>query len=278
MFACGHGVPFSLLPGTYAAQTARNFRSVFATKHCCVMNVSRILGTPDVQDIRSQDVFQRYAVYYTPDGALADLGAAWLGWDIRKGAAVPHPTLDGCDVPHLTQTPRKYGLHGTIKPPFYLAEGTTAETLGEALDTFCATLRPVQLGRLEVHALSSFVALVPTGDQTALAALAAQTVRGLDAFRAPPNAAELARRRRANLTPAQDQNLRDWGYPYVMDAFRFHITLTGRIRGNIAPVVAALRTHFAPHLTDPVIVDSLTLVGEDQSGMFHEIKRVALTG
>ena len=36
----------------------------------------------------------RFAVYYTPHrGALAEFGAAWLGWDIASGKSVAHPQL-----------------------------------------------------------------------------------------------------------------------------------------------------------------------------------------
>lgn len=227
---------------------------------------------------RTWDVFQRYAVYFTPQASLAETGAAWLGWDIAQGCAVAQPDIDGLDVPHLTQAPRKYGLHGTIKPPFSLAAGTTPDIVQDALGRVCARSAPVRLDALEVHALAGFVALIPAGDQTALGALAARAVKDLDRFRAPAQPAELARRRQAKLTPAQEQYLIDWGYPYVMDSFRFHVTLTGRIRGNMAPVVTALRAHFGPHLPSPYNIDSLTLVGEDGDGMFHEIKRFSLDG
>ncbi|MGL6208804.1 MAG: DUF1045 domain-containing protein, partial [Paracoccaceae bacterium] len=69
----------------------------------------------------------RYAIYYAPEtGDLADFTAAWLGWDPVLGQAVPHPQIEGRPhaVADLTATPRKYGFHGTIKPPFHLAEDT----------------------------------------------------------------------------------------------------------------------------------------------------------
>ena len=67
--------------------------------------------------------FDRYAIYFTPQGSLAEAGAAWLGWDLARGRTVAHPDVAGLDVAALTETPRKYGLHATIKPPFVLAEG-----------------------------------------------------------------------------------------------------------------------------------------------------------
>ena len=109
--------------------------------------------------------------------------------------------------------------------------------------------------------------------------MAAEVVRGLDTFRAPPAEADLARRRQANLTPAQEANLSQWGYPYVMEAFRFHVTLTGKLpKSDLPQVTAALAPYIAPHLPQPFVLSSLTLVGQAEDGMFHEVHRAALSG
>ncbi len=223
--------------------------------------------------------FDRYAIYYTPQGSLAEVGAAWLGWDVARGHAVAHPEVAGLDVAVLTQTPRKYGLHATIKPPFVLAEGTTADGLLAEFEALCTRLSPVTLDGLALTPLGRFLALTPEGDTAALNAMAAEVVRGLDTFRAPPTEADLVRRRQANLTPKQEANLSQWGYPYVMEAFRFHITLTGKLpKGDLPQVTAALAPYIAPHLSQPFILDSLTLVGQAEDGMFHEVHRAALSG
>ena len=223
--------------------------------------------------------FQRYAVYFIPSGALAQRGAAWLGWDICSGTEVPHPDVPGIDLAGISERPRRYGFHGTIKPPFVLAKGTDAAGLDASLDAMCGDIAPVRLDRFEVANLGPFLTLKPVGDQTALAALAAQVVMQLDPFRAPPDEIELAHRRQSPLTPEQDQNLQTWGYPYVMDQFRFHLTLTGRVSRAEEPAIrAALIRHFAPYLSDPVPVDALTLAGQAADGMFYQIKRYALRG
>ncbi|NUH65127.1 DUF1045 domain-containing protein [Sulfitobacter sp. S0837] len=223
--------------------------------------------------------FDRYAIYFTPQGSLAEVGAAWLGWDVARGQRVAHPQVAGLDVSGVTEKPRKYGLHATIKPPFSLADGTTTEALVFAFTALCAQIAPVTLERLTLSRLGRFIALTAEGDSNALDAMAAKVVANLDAFRAPPSDADLARRRRANLTPVQDANLERWGYPYVMDAFRFHITLTGKLpKSEQARVSAALMTYFTPYLPQPFMLDSLALVGEAEDGMFHEIHRATLSG
>ncbi|QFT58834.1 hypothetical protein FIU94_08355 [Sulfitobacter sp. THAF37] len=222
-------------------------------------------------------MFKRYAVYFTPQGALADRGAAWLGWDIASGQPVAHPEVPGLDLADLTETPRKYGFHATIKPPFALAAGTDVAGLSQALARFSGQVAPVVLDGLQVSALGRFLALTPLGDQEALNDMAGEAVMQLDGFRAPAGAEELARRRARPLTPEQDRNLRDWGYPHVLDLFRFHMTLTGRLDqpDALRPRVAA---HFADSLPRPFVLDGLSLVGERRDGMFETLQHYALTG
>ncbi len=223
-------------------------------------------------------MFDRYAIYYVPDGALAQLGAAWLGWDIARAEPVRQPKLCGLDLAALTSIPRRYGFHGTIKPPFRLAEGMTRDQLEVALTVLSSRLAPVTLDGLELRDMARSLVLTPRGNQSQPLHLAAQTVRELDRFRAPASAAELARRRKPGLTQAQERNLIHWGYPYTMEEFRLHITLTGPMQSHAQPCIEAARSYFADHIATPLEVGSLTLVGEDAQGMFRQIRRIPLTG
>ncbi len=196
--------------------------------------------------------YDRYAVYYAPEpGPLAAFGAGWLGWDLAAGAE-PEP-VEVAGLPRgregLTETPRKYGFHGTIKPPFRLAEGASAEELQDAVGALAVRLKPVEMPGLALHRLGGFLALTPEGDARGLALLAGEVVMELDGFRAAPDAAEIARRRPEALSVRQREMLGAWGYPYVMDEFRFHLTLTGNLP---AAEVLAVETRPAPGLgADP---------------------------
>ena len=225
------------------------------------------------------DKFKRYGLYVVPAGAFFDAASAWLGWNSATGQAMAHPHVPDLpvSVADLTATPRKYGFHGTIKPPFVLAEGASVDGLHAAARAFCATRAPVSIPALEVRRLGGFVAIVPTEPSEALADLAAASVVALDTFRAPPSEAELARRRKAGLSDRQEALLAQWGYPYVMEEFRFHLTLTGRT-DQAEAVCAALAAHFAPVLPTPFVIDSLALMGEDADGMFHLVQRYTLSG
>lgn len=224
--------------------------------------------------------YHRYGIYVVPEGAFYRTGAAWLGWDSAASQPLVQPEL--ADLPRpvaeFTAKPRKYGLHGTVKPPFRLAAGMTEAALREATAALCARLSPLVVPALSVRRLGGFVALVPTEPCPPLAEMAGTVVAGLDAFRAPPTEAELARRRKSSLSPRQEALLSRWGYPYVHEEFRFHITLTGNIGREADAVATRLHAHFAPVLPQPFRVDSLCLMGEDETGHFHLLHRYAFSG
>ncbi len=229
----------------------------------------------------TRNTFRRYGIYVVPEGGFYDAGAAWLGWDSVAGSRLPHPAVSGLpdEAEVITRTPRKYGFHGTVKPPFFLAKGTDMVGLHDAAERFCATRAPVIIPRLEVRRLGGFIAIVPSAPDPALADLAAATVDALDAFRAPPTEAELARRRKARLSDRQEALLMRWGYPYVMEEFRFHLTLTGRLPNDEADIArAALAQHFEAVIPTPWTIGSLCLMGEDESGVFHVVHRYTLSG
>lgn len=224
----------------------------------------------------------RHAVYYAPaPGAFADRTAAWLGWDAEAARPCTHPDIAGlpAGVADLTAAPRKYGFHGTLKPPFRLADGQTPAGLAEACAALAARLQPVSLPALALDGIDGFLALVPKGDTTALAALAATVVRDLDRFRAPPTAAEIARRKPAALSDRQREHLSTWGYPYVMEDFRFHLTLTGNIGSAACDRVAgALWPWLGPVLPQPFVLADLCLFGERRDGTFRILHRYPLGG
>lgn len=222
---------------------------------------------------------KRFAIYYAPRaGAFADRAARWLGYDPATGASCSQPDL-GLPAARITSEPRRYGFHGTIKPPFRLAQGVAPADLDVAIRRAAARLQPVVLPGLRMKLLDGFLALVPEGDTAPLDALAAQIVRDLDALRAPLTEAEIARRRPDRLTARQRDLLDQWGYPFVMEEFRFHLTLTDRLDPDLAARAAdLLAAHFAPVLPRPFAVTDLCLFGEPADGPFRLLHRYALTG
>lgn len=220
---------------------------------------------------------KRYAVYYAPEpGGFADAAAAWLGWDVQSGQPVPQPAIAlPRPLADITAEPRKYGFHGTIKPPFRLADGVSADDLTQAVAALAATLPAVQVPGLRMVNLEGFLALIPDGDTEALQALAAEVVRALDPYRAPLNEAETARRRPDRLTPRQRDLLAVYGYPYVMEEFRFHLTLSGPMGADEAALTQAAAAHFDGLIPRPFRLAALCLFGEDAVGRFHLLHRYA---
>ncbi|MEO3434812.1 DUF1045 domain-containing protein [Inquilinus sp. CAU 1745] len=210
----------------------------------------------------------RHALYFAPedDDPLGLLGAGWLGRDARTGDRLDRPALEGWDdatleLEALTAAPRRYGFHGTLKAPFALAEGRTTRDLEAAAETFAAETRSFDIPRLAVTAIGPFLALTPPDPCPELDRLAADCVRRFDTFRAPPPPQETARRLAHGLTKRQAAHLERWGYPYVMEDFRFHLTLTDGIgdADDRASLRRDLEALFAPVLREQVRVTSLCL-------------------
>ncbi|MBL9045784.1 MAG: DUF1045 domain-containing protein [Tabrizicola sp.] len=224
----------------------------------------------------------RYAVYFAPrPSAFATRSAEWLGWDALRGAALVQPDLPGLPLPpaQLTTDSRRYGFHGTIRAPFRLAKGVGEAEVRDCLSALAARLAPVTCDGLMLKNLHGFLALTPMGCEAALLDLAALVVEGTDDLRATLTSDEIARRRPQTLSPRQRDLLELWGYPFVMEEFRFHLTLTDRLPDDQATKVATiLQAHFAPVLPQPFVIEDLCLFGEDVAGRFHLLHRDALTG
>jgi putative phosphonate metabolism protein len=231
------------------------------------------VGTPQENDPMSTDtgtdsdygpMDTRYAVYYAPPSgsALKRLADAWLGRDPDRDERVSFPVVEGLTPERLqevTASPRHYGFHATMKAPFALADGMEAAGLLGDVEAFAMNRRPVRV-RLEVGELGGFLALVPAEPSAALDRLAADCVREFDSFRAPLSDEERRRRGGDQLSEAERANLEQWGYPYVFEQFRFHMTLTGPLEDPERGRVKAILEHaFGPYLGEPVVIDQLAL-------------------
>ncbi|WP_027488679.1 DUF1045 domain-containing protein [Allorhizobium undicola] len=214
----------------------------------------------------------RYAIYYTPPAgdALSRAASGWLGRDPFGEAAPETPAWDGLSsgiACALTADPRRYGFHATLKAPFRLADGMGEADLVAQLHRFCAENRPFDIPCLTLGRIGRFFALVPDAVYGDLQSFAANVVKVFDPFRAALNEAELARRKPHLLSPAQQALLARWGYPYVMEEFRFHMTLTGPVPDEAMEAVdAGLRRIFAPFIGKPLTIGGLALFQEKAPG------------
>jgi putative phosphonate metabolism protein len=222
----------------------------------------------------------RVAVYYAPrnDDVLFVDAAAWLGRDPASGAAVAQPDIS--DIAEVTAEPRLYGFHATLKPPMRLANGCCWDDVVAATAPLADRIAPFDLPTLSVQDLFGFLALRETTPCAPLQALADACIEQLDAFRAQPSEAELTRRRRANLTPRQEEMLVRWGYPYVFDTWFFHLTLTRRLTAEEKRVfLPAAEAYFARAIATPRrVMDICLFVQPSPEAPFVVAERLALRG
>lgn len=223
----------------------------------------------------------RYAIYFVPrpETPLAGFGSAILGYDCETGHELPHPPLPDVSREQQrewTADPRRYGFHATLKAPFRLRDGVREDDVIAVAQAFAATHRAFQVASLAVRRLDGCIALVPAQQDTRLDQLAGDAVRAFDHLRAPMEAADRQRRLAGGLTPRQTGHLDRWGYPYVFEDFRFHMTLTGRLRdGDIHRAMAALTLSYAD-VAGPVAIDAVTISRQAGAGArFRTLQRIA---
>lgn len=218
----------------------------------------------------------RYAIYFIPEPktTLAALGSALLGRDSETGGEIPRAVLPGLSrdrLRALTADVRRYGLHATLKAPFFLKPGRTEQDLLKAAAHFVLGRRAFTLPRLEVARIGSFFALVPSQDTPEereavghLNALAADAVSFFDSFRAAPAEQEIARRNPQKLSARQRELLTAWGYPYVFDEYRFHLTLTGKMpdKADVRAMAENLDVYLADVCRQPMPIAGVCVCGQ----------------
>lgn len=215
----------------------------------------------------------RVALYWAPrpDDALWRTGSHWLGRDAANGQRLKQPAVEGVEpalFDALTADPRRYGWHATLKPPFRMADGVTLDQVDEATERLARSWRVTALPPLRVASLGRFLALRPQGPMDTVNQMAADCVRRLHALARPQSSEELARRRHPAMTARQNDLLQRWGYPWVLEEFRFHCSLTGPLAALDEPQTASV-TAAARRLFDVLpapTMDSVALFVEPVPG------------
>lgn len=204
----------------------------------------------DAQQLALDLCVARFAIYYAPPAGSCwwNEGSRWLGRDAITGRRLNAPQVPGLSraLHDVTLDPRRYGLHATLKAPMRLAPQARIGDLTGIAKAVAARYAPFDLA---VHTdvvdtdngkRPGFVALRPSlgaAGAKAMDALAADCVRAFDDLRALPTEAELAKRHVQSLSSRQRELLARWGYPYVLDEFRFHVTLSDRVDASDATVI-----------------------------------------
>jgi putative phosphonate metabolism protein len=235
---------------------------------------------PKTSDTRSYA--PRYAVYYAPrrTEALWKFGTSILGRDCENNTPVAPPATLLKHFPDWTErvaSAARYGFHATLKAPFKLAPGHTEQSVQEALEQLTARRAPFMIDTWAVEPMGRCVALKPKSNSAALNALEADIVTNLDTFRAPLADNDRARRRPETLSERQRNNLEIWGYPFVLDDFDCHMTLTGPLNPEEQQNATTLIDAIYQSYDEPVVVSDLCLFVERQPGLpFVLLNRYAM--
>lgn len=218
----------------------------------------------------------RYALYLAPTGAWGELGRRWLGRCENTGAMLSRPPGSDPRIDAWTRAPRRYGLHATLKAPFRLHEGLQPAALDQAVQHFALAQQPFDIA-LQCASLRGFLAWCIADDEARdrMNALANAAVTALDTFRAPPTAAELARRQPERLGPLERRMLHRWGYPYAFETFTFHMTLTSQLdpatSSQARALIEALSETVPLHA--PMPVQAVSLYVEPEPGADFVVAR-----
>lgn len=215
--------------------------------------------------------YPRYAIYFVPsaDSVLYRFGAELIGYDAYTGQPIPFVRGIEAEIEgwkQLTADPRKYGFHATLKAPISLAPGRTENELAAAMHEFARTPHAIPVITPTVRSISSFIAVVPDGSCPELQMFAEDCVTVFDSFRAPLSDADRERRNISALTDRQIAYLDRWGYPYVFEEFRFHMTLAGSLPIEQREAVTdVLRKRLAAIELKSLPVDRLALLRQDDA-------------
>ena len=213
-------------------------------------------------------MFERYAIYVTlpQDSTLYHKASQWFSYDAYQGDSPTieydlqeelRPLLPYSDY---NSKASQYGFHGTLKAPFRLKNGIKYKSLQKMMKHFCRLTSVFHCVGLEVKQIDNFLALVPKQDCKKIIQLSKDSVQTFDVFRAALTSDEIDKRQPNKLSDNQRLMLKQWGYPYVLDEFRFHMTLTDRLtQPQIDTCKPLLEEYFKECLRQPLRIGQLSL-------------------
>lgn len=209
-------------------------------------------------------VTARYAIYFAPDddSELGVFGATVLRRHALDSTDWLNPAMP-VEFPQSSvwsdriQRPAHYGFHATIKAPFELSKGQVSDNLIADVADFCQSQQTISLDGLAPIRTNRYDALAFEIQPEALRQLASDCVMRFDKYRAPLTDADIVRRDPASLTEREIENMHSFGYPYILDDFNFHMTLSGRNDHNDADYLSWLRSLYQSMVTTTPLLDRL---------------------
>ena len=226
--------------------------------------------------------FSRYAIYYAPPEGdyLSEFTASWFGWNPHRGTKVSYLKLNDLnfEISAITKNPRRYGFHGTLKAPFFLIRSRTVKELKLAILKLSLSVQKVEIKSMILQNLNGFVVITPAMENKAIGRLAKKCVEELDLFREPEPIKKMQMRRSKGLSKSEERLLQKWGYPYVLENFKFHLTMSGKLKPEASQnVIDVLTSELQPVLKKPLLINQICLFGENiRHGNFEIIEKFQL--
>lgn len=211
----------------------------------------------------------RYAIYFSPadDSALARYGERVL----RRTAGNQSIELSLDDytdrsVMHmLSSTPAHYGFHATLKAPFHLRPDASVSQLLEVAESLAARHSMITMDSLSPKLLSGFMALCFETQPAAIEHLAEQCLKEFEPFRAPLTQKDIDRRNPDQLNEVQRGYLNQYGYPFVLSEFQFHLTLTGKLDVAKHPdYIDWLYELYKQYVPEPPLLDRIAVFWQSE--------------
>ena len=233
--------------------------------------------------------YKRVAIYFLPkkNSSLENFGKNLLGRDINKKKKISLTRRQKYfinrgftffdELKDYCEQPAKYGFHATLKAPFRLKRNVKTKNFYDVISHIAAQHSRFKIKGLKIVYSKKFTFITSRKPNKLLINLENDLVKHLDTFRAELNKTEIKKRIPDSLTFKQNKYLKEWGYPFVFDQFKFHMTLMNQNNNKLSNKQKLELEKLIYKISNNVIeFNEISLLGENKNGHFEEIKRFKL--
>ena len=233
--------------------------------------------------------YKRVAIYFLPkkNSSLENFGKNLLGRDINKKKKISLTRRQKYfinrgftyfdELKDYCEEPAKYGFHATLKAPFRLKRNVKTKNFYDVISHIAAQHSRFKIKGLKIVYSKKFTLITSRKPNKLLINLENDLVKHLDTFRAELNKTDIKKRIPDSLTIKQNKYLKEWGYPFVFDQFKFHMTLMNQNNNKLSNKQKLELEKLIYKISNNVIeFNEISLLGENKNGHFEEIKRFKL--
>ena len=233
--------------------------------------------------------YKRVAIYFLPkkNSSLENFGKNLLGRDINKKRKISLTRRQKYfinrrftyfdELKDYCEKPAKYGFHATLKAPFRLKRNVKTKDFYDVISHIAAQHSRFKIKGLKIVYSKKFTFITSRKPNKLLINLENDLVKHLDTFRAELNKTEIKKRNPDSLTFKQNKYLKEWGYPFVLDQFKFHMTLMNQNNNKLSNKQKLELEKLIYKISNNLLeFNEISLLGENKNGYFEEIKRFKL--